>query len=86
MMAFSEIIEESRKAEAFLKSNLTLEQKTITDFKVRQRCGSAGKAVTSVTRDLRFESQHRQKFYLPIVHCNRKAENKKETGNGQKNY
>ena len=43
--------------------------------------GSVGRAVASDTRDLRFESQ--AKFYLPILHLNRKDENKeKEARNG----
>ena len=44
-------------------------------------CGSVGRAVTSDTRDLRFESKHRQNFIYQLY--NRQDENKeKEVGNG----
>ena len=44
-------------------------------------CGSVGRAVTSDSRDPRFESYHRQNFIYQLY--NRKDENKeKEAGNG----
>ena len=35
--------------------------------------GSVGRAVASNTRDQQFESQLRQKNYLPIVHLNERT-------------
>ena len=44
-------------------------------------CGSVGRAAASYTRDLQFESRHRQNFIYQLY--NRKDENKeKEAGNG----
>ena len=40
--------------------------------------GSVGRVVASDTKDLRFESQHWQNFYLPMVHLKRKDENKEK--------
>ena len=43
-------------------------------------CGSVSRAVASDTRDLRFESRHRQKFIYQLYNRKRKKENK--AGNG----
>ena len=46
-------------------------------------CGTVGRAVASNTRDLWFESQHRQKFICHLCHWCRKDKNKeKEAGIG----
>ena len=57
----------------------------VTATFIGQWCGSVGRAVTSDSRGLRFESSHRQKFILNIVNCQLywKDDNKgKEAGTG----
>ena len=40
-------------------------------MKYPRGCGSVGRAVASYTRGLRFESSHRQKILMNILHCER---------------